>query len=56
MNYFTKGPKAYAIINEEASTVVKALVTDIFCRFRVPQDLHSDYDNNFESRLVQVLQ
>jgi hypothetical protein len=31
MDYFTKWPEAYAIPNQEASTVMEALVTDIFC-------------------------
>jgi transposase InsO family protein len=37
--------------------VVGTLVTNFFCRFGVPQELHSDRGRNFESRLLQeVLQ
>jgi hypothetical protein len=51
MDCFTKWPEAYAILNQEASTVVEALVTN-FCSFGVPRELHSDQDRNFESRLM----
>jgi hypothetical protein len=37
-----KWPEAYAILNEEALIVAEALVTNFFCRFQVPQELHSD--------------
>jgi hypothetical protein len=57
MDYFTKWPEVYPIPNQEASTVADALVTNIFCRFGVPRELHSDQGRNFESRLMQeVLQ
>jgi hypothetical protein len=55
MDYFTKWPEAYAIPSQEASTVAEALVTNFFCRFGVPRELHSDQGRNFESRLIQVL-
>jgi hypothetical protein len=53
--YFTKWPEAYAIPNQEASTVVEALVTNFFCPFGVPRELHSDQGRNFESRRVHVV-
>jgi hypothetical protein len=56
MNYFTMWPEAYAIPNQEVSTVAGAIVTNFFCRFGVLRDLHSDQSRNFESRLLQVLQ
>jgi hypothetical protein len=53
MDYFTKWPEAYAVFNQEASTVVESLVTN-FCRFGV---LHSNQGCNFNSCLMQeVLQ
>jgi hypothetical protein len=55
MEYFTKWPEAYAIHNQEAATVAEALVTNFFCRFGVPRELHSDQGRNFESRLMQEL-
>jgi hypothetical protein len=48
MDYFAKWPEACAIPNQEASTVVEALVTN-FCRIRVPQELHSEQGCNFDT-------
>jgi hypothetical protein len=53
MDYFTKCPEAYAIPNQEASTIAEALVTNFFCRFGTPMELHSDQGRNIESRLLQ---
>jgi hypothetical protein len=47
MDYFCKWPEAYAIPNQEVWTVVEALVTNFFCRFRVPREPHSDQGRNF---------
>lgn len=35
MDYFTKWPEAYAVPNQEAETVVDALVEGMFSRFGV---------------------
>jgi hypothetical protein len=40
--YVTKWPEAYAIPDQEASTVAEALVTNFFRRFGIPRQLHSD--------------
>jgi hypothetical protein len=57
MGYFTKWPEAYAIPNQEGSTVAEALVTNFFCRLGVSQEFHSDQGRNCESRLIhEVLQ
>jgi hypothetical protein len=48
MDYFTKWPEAYTIPNQEA----EALVTNFFCRFGVPKELHSDQGRNCECRLL----
>jgi transposase InsO family protein len=57
MDYFIKWPEAYAIPNQEASTVAEALVTNFFCGFGVPRKLRSDQGRNFNFRLIQeVLQ
>jgi transposase InsO family protein len=55
MDYFTKWPEAYAIPGQEASTVADVLVTNFFCRFGIPRELHSDQGRNFESRLLQEI-
>jgi hypothetical protein len=52
MDYFTRWPEAYAIPNQEASTVAKALVTN-FCRFGVPWGLRIGQGHNFESRVIR---
>jgi hypothetical protein len=57
MDYFMKWLEACTIPNQEASTVEETLVTNYYCRFIVPQELHSDQGRNFESCLIQeVLQ
>jgi hypothetical protein len=57
MDYFTKWPEVYPIPNQEASTVAENLVTNFFCRFGVPRELHSDQGHNFEAHVLQeVLQ
>jgi hypothetical protein len=57
MDYFTTWPEAYAIPNQESSTVVEALVTNFFCRFGVPWELQSDQGRNCKSHMIQeVLQ
>jgi hypothetical protein len=57
MDYFTKWPEAYAIPNQEDSTVAEALVTNFLCHFGVPWDLQSDQVGHFKSHMIQeVLQ
>jgi hypothetical protein len=38
MDYYTNWLKAYAIPNQETSTVAEALVANFFCRFGIPQN------------------
>ena len=49
MDFFTKWPEAYAIPDQEAETVVDALVEGMFSRFGVAETIHSDQGRNFES-------
>lgn len=55
MDYFSKWVEAYAIPNQEAATVADVLVKEMFCRFGIPLELHSDQGRNFESSLFQNL-
>ncbi|UYV69434.1 K02A2.6-like, partial [Cordylochernes scorpioides] len=55
MDYFTKWPEAYAIPNQEATTVAKVLMDNLICRFGVPLELHSDQGRNFEVGMFQEL-
>ena len=42
MEYFTKWPEAYALPNQEASTVASVLVNEFISRYGVPAEIHSD--------------
>ena len=52
-DYFTKWTEAYAIPNQEAITIARKLVNQMFCRFSPPEQLHSDQGKQFESTLMQ---
>ena len=51
-DYFTRWVEAYAIPNQEATTVAVKLVEEFFCRFSIPERLHSDQGRQFESLLI----
>ncbi|CAI5646298.1 unnamed protein product [Oreochromis niloticus] len=51
MDYFTKWPEAYAVPDQSASTTAEKLVEEMFARFGVPAELHSDQGRNFESKV-----
>ena len=51
-DYFTRWVEAYAIPNQEALTIAKKLVDEMFCRFSVPEQLHSDQGKQFDSNLI----
>lgn len=55
MDYFTKWVEAYAIPNQEATTVADVLIGEFISRFGVPLELHSDQGRNFESELFRNL-
>ena len=55
IDYFTKWPEAYALPDQEAETVVDALVEGMFSRFGVPETIHSDQGRNFESRVFTTM-
>ncbi|KAJ8006486.1 hypothetical protein DPEC_G00107750 [Dallia pectoralis] len=44
-------PEAYALPNQEAETIVNALLGGFISRFGVPETIHSDQGRNFESRV-----
>ena len=48
---FSKWIEAYAIPNKEATTVAKHLA-DFFCRFGLPQRLHSDRGTEFRNKVL----
>jgi len=51
MDYFTKWPEAYAVPDQTAATTAERLVVEMFARFGVPAELHSDQGRNFESQV-----
>ena len=52
-DYFTRWAKAYAIPNQEAPTVATKLVDEMFCRFSIPEQFHTDQGRQFESEVVK---
>jgi transposase InsO family protein len=51
-DYFTRWSEAFAIPNQEASTVAQLLTDKVFFRFSPPEQLHSDQGRQFESALI----
>ena len=44
--------EAFPLPNQEATTVAKKLVDEIFLRFSAPEQLHFDQGRQFESQLI----
>jgi len=55
IDHFTRYPEAIPIPNQEAETVARALVTQVFTRHGCPQVLSSDRGTNFMSALFQEM-
>ena len=51
-DYFTKWVEAFALPNQEATTIATKLVEEVICRFGVPRELHSDQGSNFQSKMM----
>ena len=51
-DYFTRWTEAFAIPNQEATTVAKKITNEFFFRFSPPEQLHSDQGRQFESTLI----
>ena len=47
-DYFTKWVEAFALPNQEATTIATKLVEEVICRYGVPRELHSDQGSNFQ--------
>ncbi|CAI5678540.1 unnamed protein product [Oreochromis niloticus] len=45
-------PEAYAVPDQSAVTTARTLVDEMFTRFGVPEELHSDQGRNFESQVL----
>lgn len=53
MGYFTKWQEACAVFDQSALTTAERLVEEMFCRFGVPEELHSDQGRHFEAKVLQ---
>ena len=51
-DYFTKWTESYPMGNMEAATVAKLLVEQLFSRFGIPDQIHSDQGHQFEKQAV----
>ena len=54
-DYFSKWTEAYAIPNQEATTVARVLFEEFVARFGIPRQIHSDQGRNFESKVFQEM-
>ena len=54
-DYFTRWMEAYPIPNQEATTVATKLVDEFFCRFFIPEQLHSDQGKQFKSEVIAAI-
>ena len=52
---FARYTEAYAIQNQEATTIADKLVNEFFFRYSPPQQLHSDQGRNFESEVIMEI-
>ena len=50
--YFSQWMEAFPVPNQEATTVAEKLVEEVFLRFLIPQQLHSDQGRQFESKII----
>ena len=55
MDYFRKWPEAYALPDQEATTVADALVEGTFATFGAAEVIHSDQGRNFEAGVFSAL-
>ena len=54
-DYFTKWVEAIPLKNQEAVTIADALIENVFSRFGMPLELHSDQGRNFESVIIKIV-
>ena len=54
-DYFSRWVEAYGILNQKAVTVATKLVNELLIRFSIPEQIHSDQGQQFESNLVQEI-
>ena len=55
VDYFTKWVEAFPLRNMRAKTVAEVFVNEVISRHGVPQEVHTDQEKNFESKLFREL-
>ena len=55
VDHFTRWVEAFPIRNQEATTVARKLVDELFCRFSPLEQLHSDQGQQFEAELIEEI-
>jgi len=55
INYFIKYPKAKALTNANAESVVKFIYEDIICRYRCSRKIISDRRIHFNNQVIERL-
>ena len=55
VDYYTKWTESISVPNHTVSTVADKLVTELFCRFGVCREIHSDQGRKFESELFAAV-
>jgi hypothetical protein len=53
MDYFNMWSEIYAVSNQGALMIADVLVTNLFCHFGVPREMHSDQGQNFKPWILQ---
>jgi len=51
-DYFSRWTKAFAIFNQEATTMAGKLVDKVFVRFSIPEQLYLNQGCRFEPKLL----
>ena len=54
-DYFTRWVEAYAIPNQEATTVAVKFIDNMFCRYSLSEQIHSDMGAQFELKVIQAM-
>ena len=54
-DYFTKWVEAIPLATQDAEVIADALIMNVFTRFGIPSEIHSDQGRNFDSALMHLL-
>ena len=55
MDYFSKWVECFPTINMEAETVARVLIKEVFSRYGIPLEIHSDQGRSFENEVMRQL-